>query len=116
MKYNLIILLIMMSFACRSQGDVVRSRVNKTCQNLQIPEMAKATNQDYILHKDKYYVLFDRYANLAVHSGRLADCGINLVCAVKTTEWERDCKDETNTLWYNITGSRPACSIPAPEC
>ena len=102
--------------ACQSQGDLARTRVSKYCSNLSIPEGAKVTDQDYILHRTRYYVLFDKYANLAVHSGKLADCGQSLVCAVKTTEWERDCKDNTNTFWYRVSGFRPECTIPVPDC
>jgi hypothetical protein len=116
MKLNLILLMIITTFACRSQGDLARNRVNRLCSDLKIPESAQVNEGEYNFSKGKYYVLFDRYSNLAIHAGVLAQCGQTLVCAIRWTEWERDCKDETNTIWYNISGFRPTCSIESPDC
>jgi len=104
------------TFACQSQGSLARNKVGKFCSDLSIPEGAKVHDSDVTFAKGKYFVLFDRYSSLAVHAGMLAECGQTLACAIRWTEWERDCKDETNTFWYRFTGFRPQCKILAPDC
>ena len=103
-------------YACQSQGNLARTRVTRICKDLQIPESAKILDSDILFSKGKYHVAFDRYSSLAIHSGMLAECGQTLVCVTRWTEWERDCKDPTNTIWFKLSGFRGSCDIPSPDC
>ena len=116
MKYILILLILTGAFACQSQGNLARNKVPQFCKDLKIPENALVGEKDISFTKGSYYVLFDRYSSLAVHAGVLAQCGQTLYCVTRWTEWERDCKDQTNTFWFMVTGFRPSCSIVPPDC
>jgi len=115
-KLNILILMITGVFACQSQANHVRSEVNRTCENIQLPDSAKLKSGEVIQHKSEAYVLGERYINLSTHAYHLSDCGKMTFCALKWTEYERDCEAEQRTLFYFFTGYRKKCSIPKPNC